>query len=74
MIHIYAILFLVGVLGLLAQTLLGVAGSHGGHMPDSRVRHGAMPTGTRPRGHAHGRATRTRRRARAAAAAPANCC
>ncbi len=31
MIHVYAMLFLIGALGLLAQTLLGVAGSHGGH-------------------------------------------
>ena len=28
--HIYAMLFLIGVLGLLAQTLLGMAGPHGG--------------------------------------------
>jgi hypothetical protein len=29
MMHIYAMLFLIGVLGLLAQTLLGMAGPHG---------------------------------------------
>ena len=51
MIHIYAILFLIGVLGLLAQTMLGVAGSHGGHAGHSHAGHSHGHAG-----HGHGRA------------------
>ena len=51
MIHIYTMLFLIGVLGLLAQTLLGMAGTHGGH---GHGGHGHAHAGHTHAGHGHG--------------------
>ena len=68
MIHIYAIVFLVGVLGLLAQTLLGMAGGHGGHS------HAHAGHAHSHGGHAHGRATQPTTRGQSGAAGLVNCC
>ena len=57
MIHIYAVLFLIGVLGLLAQTLLGMAGVHGGGHSHAGHAHGGGHGGHFGHGQAHGRAT-----------------
>ena len=54
MIHIYSILFLVGVVGLLAQTLLGMAGAHGGHSHGhSGSGHGGHGHGSHAHAHSH---------------------